>query len=248
MGGSNLDGYATGVWDLDTGKWLYYLGGYFEGTQKTTGGLGICLGESNKIYMRVLGSILLAYDRTRATKSADDNGYLYSNAPTNDYPALFGVYWGPSLAPAADRNTFYMTSWGSKIHKVNDAGEKFTILYSTTVLDPDDPIGMSFAPELNLLFVALRSCRGEVAVISDNGGSLKEVVRLRDPELGGLHTVKWNNGFLYVLADGVEIPEGYVTKKLRDRGYSDIIQGKNRISRYSIGFQKETRVCTIIRE
>ncbi len=251
IGGSDLDAYGTGVFALDTGARLYYLGGYFPGTQKTTYGVsGICLGEHNKIYIRNLGSTLFTYDRNKGTKNADENGYMYSGMPTgqnNALPPLYGIYWGPTLAPSASKNMFYMTAWGSNLYKVIDTGEKFRVLYGL-VISEDDPIGMSFAPEFNLLFVALRSCRGEVAVISDNGSSLKEVTRLKDVQLGGLHTVKWHNGFLYVLEDGAEIPDGYITKKLKDKGCSDIIQGKNRISRYSVGFKKEILVCTIVRE
>lgn len=251
IGGSDVDAYATGVFALDTGERLYYLGGYFPGTQKTTYAVsGICLGEQNKIYIRILGSTVFAYDRNIGTKNADDNGYMYSSMPTgqnNTLPPLYGVYWGPSLATSTSKNMFYMTAWNSNLYKVMDTGEKFMVLYGL-VISEDDPIGMSFAPELNLLFVALRCCRGEIAVIYDSGSSLKEVMRLKDSELGGLHTVKWHDGFLYVLEDGAEVPDGYIAKKLKDKGYSDIIQGKNRISRYSVGFQKETMACTIIRE
>ena len=251
IGGSDLDAYGTGVFDFDTGARLYFIGGYFPGTEKTTYAVsGICLGGQNKIYIRSLGSTVFAYDRNKGTKNPDENGYMYSSMPTgkNDaLPPIYGVYWGPSLASSAENNMFYMTAWNSTLYKVIDTGEKFRVLYSLVISD-SDPIGMSFSPELNLLFVALRSSPGEISVIYDSGSSLKEVMRLKDPELGGVHTVKWHKGFLYVLEDGDEIPEGYVTKKLREKGYSDIIQGNNRISRYSVGFQKETMVCTIVRE
>jgi hypothetical protein len=249
IGGSDIDSYGTGVFALDTGERLLTVGGYFPGTPKTTLGVsGICLGDQNKIYLRPLCSELFAYDRTRATRNADDNGYLYSSMPTganNAYPALSGVYWGPTLAPATSPATFYMTAWSSQLYKIMDTGAKFTALYHL-VLPGDEPLGMSFAPHLNLLFAALRCRRGEVAVLGDTGSSLYEAARLNDPELGGLHTVKWRNGFLYVLEDGATLPEKFVSDYLKDR--PDLAPGRNRLSRYTVGFGQETEVCTITRQ
>lgn len=250
LGGSDVDSYATGVFALDTGARQYYLGGYFGNSPKTTGGLGICLGEANKLYLRVLGSTLIAYDRTKGTKSADDNGFLYSGSATGEtviYPALTGAYWGPSLAPSAAAHSFYLTAWGSTIYKIRDAGDRFTSLYSLQVPELDDPVGVSYAPEVGLLFAGLRTARGQVAIIADTGSSLKEVARLSDPALGGVHTVRWHRGYLYVLEDGEILPDGY-TKPLTDTNRADVLRGRNRISRYAVGFTNETRLGIITRE
>jgi hypothetical protein len=89
----------------------------------------------------------------------------------------------------------------------------------------------------NLLYAALRTAAGEVAVLSDDGLSLKEVARLKDAALGPTHAVRYWNGYLYVIEDGAAPVQRAADTK-----------GKNRLSRYRVVFVHETNLAAIERK
>lgn len=235
---SHDSGHGTGVFSLKTGAFLYSIGGWFvDGsnpkTTPTPG--GIALGPDNKIYIRGFS----AYDRTKDK----DKGFLYKENPIkrhSGYPPLIDNYWGPSMESALQPECFFVSSYYSDIAKIKDTGTGFLELYSTTV--NGNPIGMSFSPETGLLFVALRTIPGEIAVLVDTGISLNEMWRLKDNSLGTTHAVKLKGDYLYVLEDGIS-PGGRILDAMKKAKTEPA--GKNRISRYKISLEQEKEVCKV---
>ncbi len=232
-------GHSTGVFSIKTGAFLYAIGGWFEGgkSPKTTRTpAGISLGPDNKIYIRGFS----AYDRTKEK----DQGFLYRENPItkrhSGYPPLIDNYWGPSMESALYPDHFYASSYGSDISKIKDTGTTFVELYHLAV--GGSPVGMSFDSETGLLFAALRTTAGEVAIIHDTNLSLTEFGRLKDARLGPTHSVKIKGNFLYVVEDGIA-PVARIFDAMNKAKISP--QGKNRISRYKINLEQEKDLCQI---
>ncbi|MGB9642249.1 MAG: hypothetical protein ACP5JO_06875 [Candidatus Ratteibacteria bacterium] len=105
-------------------------------------------------------------------------------------------------------------------------------------------IGIDFDEKRSLLFAGSRMPDGFVSVIYDDGKSLKEIARLEDKELCGIHAVRFFNDFLYVVEDGVSYSEsGYCVEETNTRAITS--KGKNRISRYKLLFGGEKFLKTV---
>ena len=236
IGGSRNDAWGTGVYSLEKGAFLYQIGGYAGNDRKTTSTAGICLGKGSKIYIGG-GSV---YDRTKPLFE----GYLANGLDLKRhaaYPPVTSNYWGPCMEQAPEDDMFYFSSYGSDICKIQDTNLALSESYFAYV--DGNPVGMSLDSTTHLLYAALRTAAGQVAVLFDDGLSLKEVTRLKDGELGTTHAVRYRDGYLYVVEDGA-----------RPIGYDDYFknahipaEGKNRLSRYRISFDKETDITVIER-
>lgn len=246
IAGSQSSGHGTGVFSLDTGAFLYEVGGWAGmADQRSTGfAAGICLGKENRIYINCSATLMM-YDRTKEGLT----GFLYSAQGTTRQqiqPPLWGVYWGPSLEAAMDPDMFYAASWTSVIHKFRENNGALGEAYYIESAVVGDPMGLSLDRKTGLLFAALRTASGEVAVFSDDGFSIKETMRLKDPDLGPTHAVRYRDGSLYVVEDGSSLPEGALADRMRKANLNP--QGRNRLSRYLVSFEKETELTTIERK
>lgn len=226
IAGSEYGTYGTGSYKLDTGAYWFYIGGHKDSGKHpatTWWPTGICIGEGNKIYI----GDLKVYDRTKPMLE----GYLYS-AKVDPYI----IRPGPSMEKSARMNYLYRTGWNTGITKMMDTGSDVIDLYSSKL--PFKTIGISFDAKKSLIFAGSRIPEGFVSIIYDVGRSLKEITRLEDPELGGIHNVHVFNDYLYVIEDGVSFTEGgYCAEEMNMKPWTLI--GKNRISRYRIKFGKE---------
>ncbi|HPO51778.1 MAG TPA: FlgD immunoglobulin-like domain containing protein [bacterium] len=237
VAGSHDSGHGTGVFSLKTGAPFYSIGGYFgTGNPKTTfTPSGIALGPDTKIYIR-----FSAYDRTKEK----DKGFLYTENPIakrhSGYPPLIDNYWGPSMESSVPPDCFYASAYQSDIAKIKDTGTGFVELYYLSV--PGNPVGMSFDRGTGLLYAALRTTTGEIAVIHDTGISLNELWRLRDKNLGPTHAVKIKGNNLYVIEDGTK-PVGRILTGMEKVKIEP--QGKNKITKYTLSFTEEKDVCRI---
>jgi len=235
-------GHSAGVFSIKTGAFFYAIGGWFEGgkSPKTTAfQSGIVLGQTNKIYIRGFSGFFSAYDRTKEK----DTGFLYAENPIkrhSGYAPLIDNYWGPSLESGIQQDCFYTSSYGSDIARIKDTGNGFVELYYISV--NGSPVGMSLDEKTGLLFAALRTKAGEIAVLHDSNFSLNELWRLKDNNLGPVHQVKLKGNYLYVVENGFS-PAGRILEAMNKEKISP--QGKNRISRYKIDYQQENEVCRI---
>jgi len=240
--GSHDSGHGTGVFSLKTGAFLYSIGGWFDSSNpKTTyHPAGICLGPENKIYIRGgTGGNVSAYDRTKEK----DKGFLY-NMPAvkrhSGYPPLVDNYFGPSMESSFPSDSFYITTYGSDICKIKDTGKEFVELYYTGINGA--PVGISYDKNTGLIYAALRTLSGKIAVVHDNGFSINEMYIINDPELGPTHTVKQKGNYLYVVEDGIA-PGGRILEAMEKSNIKPY--GKNRISRYLIDFEQEQQTCSV---
>ncbi|MCX7705267.1 MAG: hypothetical protein N2115_03275 [bacterium] len=232
IAGSEYGNYGTGCYKLDNGAYWFYIGGHKDsGTHPATTWwpTGICIGEGNKIYI----GDLKVYDRTKPMLE----GYLYS-ANTDPYI----IRPGPSMERSAISDYFYRTGWNTGISKMKDTGSDVVEIYSLKL--PFKTIGISCDRKTSLIFAGSRMPEGFVSIIYDDGKSFKELTRLKDPQLGGIHTVRIFNDFLYVIEDGVSFSEdGYCAEEINRKPWTTT--GKNRISRYRLHFGKEIFLQTI---
>ncbi|MCM8758428.1 MAG: hypothetical protein NC906_01460 [Candidatus Omnitrophica bacterium] len=226
IAGSEYGTYGTGSYKLDSGAYWFYIGGHKDGGRHpatTWWPTGICIGEGNKIY---IGDLKI-YDRTKPMLE----GYLYS-ANTDPYV----IRPGPSMEKSSAPDCFYRTGWNTGISKMRDTGSDVIEIYSLKL--PFKTIGISCDAKRSLIFAASRMPEGFVSVIYDDGKSMREITQLKDPELGGIHTVRIFNDDLYVIEDGVSYTEdGYCAEEINKQPWTP--KGKNRISRYRINFGKE---------
>jgi len=245
IAGSGVSSHGVGVYSLRSGAPLYTIGGWFGGSKDpacTYTPAGIGLGTGNKIYIARAVSGVRVYDRTKEKKA----GYLYGGRAItrhSGYAPLVHTYWGPCVESAVAPGAFYLTSYGSDITKVLDTGKALKDLYRVVI--KGSPVGMSLNRDTGLLFAALRTVAGQVAVVADDGGKLREVARLDDPDLGPTHAVEYVGGLLYVVEDGLSPSGGTLTAMKRAKVPP---QGKNRVSRYKIAFEAETQVAAIERK
>lgn len=232
-------GHSTGVFSLKTGAFLYAIGGWFDGGKSpkaTPAPAGITLGPGNKIYIRGF----VAYDRTKEK----DQGFLYRENPIatrhSGYPPLIDNYWGPSMESSREPDCFYASSYQSDIAKIKDTGTSFAELYYITI--NGNPVGMSFDTKTGLLFTALRTLKGEVAVVHDTGISLNEIWRLKDNGLGPTHAVRISGEYIYIIEDGIS-PVSRILQAMEKAQIEP--NGKNRISKYKLNFLQEGESCKI---
>jgi len=226
IAGSEFGTYGTGAYKLDSGAYWFYIGGHKDSGRHpatTWWPTGICTGEGNKIYI----GDLKVYDRTKPMLE----GYLYS-ATVDPYI----VRPGPSIEKSNTKDCFYRTGWTTGIEKMRDTGNNVVKIYDYKPLFKT--IGIGFDEKRSLLFAGSRIPDGFVSVIYDDGKSLKEIAKLEDKELCGIHTVRVFNDFLYIVEDGVSYSEsGYCAEETNTKAFTS--KGKNRISRYKLLFGKE---------
>jgi len=241
IAGSHDSGHGTGVFSMNTGAFFYSIGGWFGGGKDpatTPFSSGISFGPENKIYIQPFSGFS-AYDRTKEK----EKGFLYrENAIKrhSGYPPLIDNYFGPSMEKSFPENYFYAGLYQSDIAKIKDTGSGFVELYYAVV--PGAPVGMSYDIKTGMLFAALRTVAGEIAVLCDDGLSLKEMWRLKDINLGCTHDVKLKGDSLYVVEDGIS-PGGRILQYMEKAKIDP--KGKNRISKYKIIFEEEKDFCKI---
>ena len=232
IAGSAYGTYGTGSYKLDTGAYWFYIGGHWDNGRDpatTWWPSGICLGEGTKIYI----GDLKVYDRTKPMKE----GFLYSaNVKTGI------IRPGPSMEKAPEPDMFYLTGWTTGISKMKDIGTDVKEEYSLIL--PHRVIGISLDARRRFLFAGSRMPDGFVSVLYDNGTSIKEITRLEDKDLAGIHTVRYHDGYLYVVEDSVSFTEGgYCAEEMNMPRTTSI--GKNRVSRYVIRYGREQFLADI---
>ncbi|MCM8822183.1 MAG: hypothetical protein NC831_05150, partial [Candidatus Omnitrophica bacterium] len=226
IAGSEYGTYGTGSYKLDSGAYWFYIGGHKDQGRHpatTWWPTGIAIGDGNKIHI----GDLKVYDRTKPMLE----GYLYCGT-ANPYV----IRPGPSLEKSAKPDFFYRTGWNTGISKMKDTGKDIVEIYSLKL--PFKTIGISYDAERSLIYAGSRYPDGFVSIIYDDGKSFKEITRLNDPDLVGIHTVRVFDDYLYVIEDGVSYTEdGYCAEEMNMKTWTS--SGKNRISRYRVIFGKE---------
>jgi len=226
IAGSAYGTYGTGSYKLDTGAYWFYIGGHWDSVKDpatTWWPTGICPGEGRKIYI----GDLKVYDRTKPMKE----GFLYS---ANVKTVI--IRPGPSMEKAPEPDMFYLTGWTTGISKMKDTRSDVKEQYSLIL--PFKVIGVCLDLQRRFLFAGSRLPDGFVSVLYDSGSSIKEIARLEDRELTGIHTVRYHNGYLYVVEDSVSFSEsGYCAEEMNVPRLTST--GKNRISRYIIKYGPE---------
>ena len=144
------------------------------------------------------------------------------------------------MESARQPDCFYASSYYSDISKIKDTGSGFSELYNVHI--NGSPVGMSLDADTEVLFAALRTVSGEIAVLHDTGFLLNELWRLKDNELGPTHAVKMIGEYLYVVEDGAS-PIGRTLEEMKKANVNPA--GKNRISKYRLIFDQEKDVCKI---
>ncbi len=216
---------------MDSGAFYFYLGGSGNDPAATYMPSGICLGRDNKIYI----GELKVYDRTKRLRE----GFLYAA----DVQAGV-VRPGPSMEKAPEDDMFYRTGWSTGITKMQDIGSDVREVYSLVL--PHKTIGVSLDSNRRLLFAGSRVPGGVVSVVYDDGVSLTEIARLADEDLGGIHTVRYSKGFLYVVEDDVSFSEdGHEVDGAETKGAATT--GRNRISRYRLTSGPEEFVRAVVK-
>jgi len=229
IAGSHWGMWGTGAFRMDTGAFWFYLGGSGNESWCTYLPSGVSLGRNDKIYI----GDLKVYDRTRPLHE----GFLYSATVKTGI-----VRPGPSMAPAAEPDTFYLTGWSTGISKMKDTGGDVTELYSLAL--PHKIIGVCLDASRSLVYAGSRDPGGFVSVLADDAKAFREVARLEDPALGGVHTVRYHDGLLYVVEDGAAFTaDGYVAVEVARELAAPA--GKNRISRYRLTFGREHKLAKI---
>ena len=232
--------HRIGVYSLRTGAPLYKIGGgYGDKTISNTAyPTGAVLDADGKTLFVHSGAVS-NFDCAKEGKK----GVLRINKKDASYAPIRDTYWGPSLETAKGKGEVYRTDYGARIMKFKDTGKEILKLYHVSI--PGSPIGVSVDKDHGVLFAALRTVAGKIAVIRDTGMALEPLTALTDDKLGPIHDVEYHKGFLYVLEDGIE-PLGRPLKAMKLQKIH--AKGNNRISRYKLKFNPGKDVVKITRK
>ena len=211
--------HRVNVHDKTDGQFLYYIGGWYPadgGREGTRGvywaGSGGALGANNKLYVKMAGGQIKAFNRTLEK----DKSWMYTGKGMPE------AGFSPDLISDGTSKLYVLDN--RTVSRFDDTGDDI-VFRSKSPTQWKTKVTGGMALSKDMLYVASRAPASLIVQLWDNGEALTRVVSFDADGIVGLRdvAVSPNGQFLYLLEDGISV---------------DDVEGKGRLFKYDLGYSQ----------